>query len=201
MRKTYAPVAVVVGLIALLAGAPGAAASTVDPNVPSAVVADPASATPEFTQHNLSDGPVESDSGDSRPFTYGNILNGLYGVCLDDSSNYGLRAHTCSNESYNNGYQSWRAAVDGVNMQFKNTKTHLCLDGSSLHGVRTHTCSDASYDNGYQKWRTYWAPGGHWVSWQNVATGKCLDYSSGHGLRLHDCSWAAWDNGYQAWNK
>jgi hypothetical protein len=130
-----------------------------------------------------------------------NFVNGLYGNCLDDSSTAGLRMYTCSDASYNNGYQKWTVADNAGLYQFKNAKTGLCLDGSSTAGLRGYTCSSASYDNGYQKWVIYWENSdGTWVDWENVATGKCMDYSSTAGLRLYTCSGASYNNGYQMWN-
>ncbi|MEU7322631.1 RICIN domain-containing protein [Streptomyces griseoviridis] len=143
---------------------------------------------------------TNSDSGLHLNSTWNkNFVNGLYGTCLDDSSGAGLRMNTCSDASYNNGYQKWAATENGGYLKFKNAKTGLCLDGSSGAGVRSYTCSQASYDNGYQKWVIYASAGG-WVNFGNWATGECMDYSAGSGLRLHTCSVASLNNGYQAWN-
>lgn len=76
-------------------------------------------------------------------------------MCLDGSSTYGVRQHTCSDASYNNGYQKWvvfTSNADGSFVDWKNVATGLCLDYSSTYRLRLHTCSRASYDNGYQAW-------------------------------------------------
>ncbi|MDQ0791544.1 RICIN domain-containing protein [Streptomyces sp. B1I3] len=194
MRKTFALTAAIIGMIGAFAAAPSAVASDSSTSAPSPVVTvPPALPTPEAPLYNVPDGAASSVG-------YKNFVNYRSGTCLDDSNGNGLRMHGCSDASYNNGYQAWRAERVGSDWKFKNVATQQCLDGSSGAGVRTHECSDASYNNGYQKWRTYYAPGGIWVSWKNVATGDCMDYSSANGLRLHTCSTASWDNGYQAWN-
>jgi hypothetical protein len=33
--------------------------------------------------------------------------NGNTGLCIDDSSDFGLRAYTCNGPSYESGYQKW----------------------------------------------------------------------------------------------
>lgn len=127
----------------------------------------------------------------------------LYGYCLDDSSGLGLRMTTCSNASYDNGYQKWAVTQNGGYYKFQNWDTHLCLDGSIGDGVEGNTCSTASYDNGYQKWTPVYSAsassGAIFVAWENVKTGLCLDYSLGDHLQLKPCSLASFDNGYQAW--
>ncbi|WP_041540503.1 RICIN domain-containing protein [Catenulispora acidiphila] len=75
--------------------------------------------------------------------------------CLDGSARYGVRMYTCSDASYNNGYQKWveyTYSSDGVWIDLKNVATGQCLDLSSAYGLRLHTCSTASFTNGYQKW-------------------------------------------------
>ncbi|MEU8627040.1 ricin-type beta-trefoil lectin domain protein [Streptomyces sp. NPDC048669] len=132
-----------------------------------------------------------------------NFVDLLYKYCLDDSSGAHLRMNTCSDASYDNGYQRWTVTQDGDEYKFKNADTHLCLDGSAGAGVRTYACSDASYNNGYQMWKRVYSVtsnGTTWVAWGNVATGKCMDYSLGDHLKLKPCSSASFNNGYQAWN-
>ncbi|MEE4540399.1 RICIN domain-containing protein [Streptomyces sp. V4-01] len=130
-----------------------------------------------------------------------NVINHLYGTCMDDSSGAHLRMYACSTDSFLNGYQAWKITDDGGSFKLMNEKTQLCLDGSAgSAGLRTYTCSAASYNNGYQKWVIYWENADRtWVDWKNVATGKCLDYSQGGGLRLNTCSSASFTNGYQEW--
>ncbi|WP_037913509.1 RICIN domain-containing protein [Actinacidiphila yeochonensis] len=221
MRKHLALAAAVIGAIGAFAAAPGAAASTVASNTqsPDAMVTQCGSGEAARTAAPLSGlagNRPEARSGctveDAHPSLsgsvspavttgYKNFVNYLYGSCLDDSSSAGLRMYTCSDASYNNGYQAWYVVDDAGSYQFENVKTGLCLDGSSTAGIRGYTCSSASYNNGYQKWVIYWENSdGSWVDWKNVATGKCMDYSSTSGLRLYTCSSASYNNGYQEWN-
>jgi hypothetical protein len=37
------------------------------------------------------------------------LQNGATGLCLDDSTPYGLRGFACNLSSYDNGYQAWPA--------------------------------------------------------------------------------------------
>jgi hypothetical protein len=41
------------------------------------------------------------------------LANLATGLCLDDSSQYGLRAFSCPYASYFNGYQAWQTFVYG----------------------------------------------------------------------------------------
>jgi hypothetical protein len=80
------------------------------------------------------------------------------GLCLDDSSTYGLRGFGCNSASYNDGYQKWMVlnySVDNSSIvedvQLENAATGLCLDDSSA-GLRAYTCSNSSWHEGYQAW-------------------------------------------------
>ncbi|MGA5069344.1 RICIN domain-containing protein [Streptomyces exfoliatus] len=165
MRRTFALLAAVIGMIGALATAPGAAAASSD------VV---------------------------REYDHWMVSVAYPGSCLDDSSGYGLRAHTCSTASYQNGYQRWTATHYPGGVRLRNVATGRCLDGSSGHGLRTHTCSSEAYNNGYQRWHGFGDPGVYqW--WNDAVSDKCIDLSANYGLRLHTCSPAAFDAGYQAW--
>ncbi|MFF6771955.1 RICIN domain-containing protein [Streptomyces sp. NPDC012637] len=192
MRKTFALAAAAIGMIGMLATAPGAAASDGDPSAPAPVTT--ANLPPTFEAPDAAGAGTTAASASYMVFA-----NAAYGTCMDDSSAHGLRMHECSVVSMDNGYQRFSMAVSSGYYKFRNVATGKCLDGSTNYGVRTHTCSDASFNNGYQKWTVYNVTDG-WVSWKNAATGQCIDYSANNGLRLHTCSTDSFLNGYQAWS-
>ncbi|MFF6836892.1 hypothetical protein ACFY84_34640 [Streptomyces sp. NPDC012438] len=118
--------------------------------------------------------------------------------CMDNSPAHGLRVHTCSAASYQNGYQRWTVTSYPGGARIRNGATGRCLGASSGHGLRTHTCSSEAYNNGYQRWQA----GSGWDGYQWWSEGvpdKCIDLSTNYGLRLHTCSWKSYKAGYQGW--
>ncbi|MFD5323581.1 RICIN domain-containing protein [Streptomyces sp. NPDC127092] len=87
------------------------------------------------------------------PHGYYKFKNVPTGKCLDGSTNYGARTHTCSDASFNNGYQKWTVynVADGW-VNWENAATAQCIDYSANNGLRLHTCSTDSFLNGYQAW-------------------------------------------------
>jgi hypothetical protein len=123
--------------------------------------------------------------------------NGNTGLCIDDSSQFGLRGFGCNAPSYNNGFQSWIIFQDSAgNWQLQNEHTGLCIDDSSQFGLRGFPCNGPSYNNGFQKW----IPHGNFpYQLQNANTGLCIDDSSQFGLRGFPCNGPSFSNGFQAW--
>jgi hypothetical protein len=127
------------------------------------------------------------------------LQNGNTGLCIDDSSQYGLRGYACEYNapSYANGYQSWIVYVDSAgHWQLQNENTGLCIDDSSQYGLRGYACNASSYTNGYQQWIP---TGSNPFQLQNVNTGLCIDDSSQYGLRGYACNASSYTNGYQKW--
>lgn len=192
MRKTLATAAAVAGMIGAFAAAPSAV-GVENPDAPSPYARlAPSSKAPPAA------GSASASAVSSLEMYF---VSQSSGTCLDDSAANGLRTHTCSAASFNNGYQKWVAVRDTNGYyQFMNDASKECLDGSANYGLRTHGCSGASFDNGYQMWVLYtWNTDRTRVSWKNMATGTCMDNSSANGLRLHTCSVASFQNNYQAW--
>jgi hypothetical protein len=84
------------------------------------------------------------------------LENGNTKLCIDDSSQYGLRGYPCNGPSYNSGYQQWIHNGSSP-YQLQNRKTGLCIDDSSQYGLRGYPCNGPSYNSGYQAWYSgYW---------------------------------------------
>jgi hypothetical protein len=126
------------------------------------------------------------------------LENGNTKLCIDDSSQYGLRGYPCNAGSYNSGYQSWIVHVDSStgNFQLQNKNTGLCIDDSSQYGLRGYPCNGPSYNSGYQQWIHN---GSSPYQLQNRKTGLCIDDSSQYGLRGYPCNGPSYNSGYQAW--
>lgn len=69
----------------------------------SAYATDRPGSVPTLGLHRISDA---FQSGSAYAFQ-----NGATGLCLDDSTQYGLRGYGCNAPSYNNGYQKWITGI------------------------------------------------------------------------------------------
>jgi Ricin-type beta-trefoil lectin domain-like len=175
----------------LAAAAVGAAALAVTLTAP--VAANAGTSAPASTaQHTAAHRSLQDSANPVLAATQVVILwNDYTGLCVDDSSAYGLRAISCNSLNY----QQWAMSYNnGANAYtFKNQHTGRCIDDSSGPGLRAISCNGLNY----QQWFLNPALG---YTLRDVHTRLCLDDSQ-YGLRTYTCNGTpGHDNAHQDWS-
>ncbi|MFD4176292.1 MULTISPECIES: RICIN domain-containing protein [Streptomyces] len=98
--------------------------------------------------------------------------------CMDDSFAYGLRAHECNRQDF----QQFRFGDGTYFHELRNKVTGRCVDDSFAYGLRAFDCNNQSF----QQWSVSNTTGG--TTFKNRATGRCIDDSFAYGLRAFDCN-------------